>query len=153
MTVGPVQALRRVSARSLTLLLSRVELATVELAQARDLLVRWQLFALACSALFQLAAAAATVALAALLWERLGPITLIAAALVYASIGLALLARLQREVAQAPPLLAATLAELAKDRDALFGGAISAQPDKQGREEDAGRNPAPAAANPGERAG
>ncbi|HUL66645.1 MAG TPA: hypothetical protein VLW55_18755, partial [Burkholderiaceae bacterium] len=110
MTVGPVQALRRVSARSLTLLLSRVELATVELAQARDLLVRWQLFALACSALFQLAAAAATVALAALLWERLGPITLIAAALVYASIGLALLARLQREVAQAPPLLAATLA-------------------------------------------
>ncbi|HUL62998.1 MAG TPA: hypothetical protein VLW55_00130, partial [Burkholderiaceae bacterium] len=90
---------------------------------------------------------------AALLWERLGPITLIAAALVYASIGLALLARLQREVAQAPPLLAATLAELAKDRDAILGGAPpgeTIEPGKAGREEDARRTSAPAAANAAE---
>jgi len=156
MTVGAVEALRRISARSLTLLLSRVELATVELAQARALLVRWQLLSLACSALFQLAAAAATAALAALLWERVGPITLVAAAVVYAGIGVAVLARMQREIAQAPPLLAATLAELAKDRDAIFVGTTPAQsgpPGKAGHEDDARRTTARAEANQVERAG
>lgn len=123
---GTLDALRRVSARSLTLLLSRAEFAALELAQARARVVRWVLLSLVCTAVFQLAALAASAALAAVLWDRYGPVTLAALALVYAGVGAAVLARLRREISQAPALLSETLAELAKDRDALFGDAAAA---------------------------
>jgi uncharacterized membrane protein YqjE len=129
----PIEALRRVSARTLELLQSRVELAALELEQARAQWVRWAVLSLVCSVMFQLALLAASAALAVMLWDRFGPLTLAAIALAYAGIGAAILARLRREIAAAPVLLARTLAELAKDREALFGDDAPSPPGAQER--------------------
>jgi uncharacterized membrane protein YqjE len=121
MASGPLDALRRVSAHSLALLLSRLELATLELAQARRQLVRWLLLALIGSLVAQLALLALSAAVMAFLWESAGPLALIGLAVVYAGISAAIVWRLRRELTQAPSLFSATLSELAKDRDAVFG--------------------------------
>jgi uncharacterized membrane protein YqjE len=121
LATGPFGALRRIGAHSATLLLSRAEFAALELAQARRQLMRWLLLALAVTVLFQLALVAAAAALTALLWDRFGPLTLVAIFFVSTGVGAVLVMRLQREIGSAPPLLSETLAELAKDRDALFG--------------------------------
>lgn len=120
MTVAsPLDAVRRLSAASLTLLLSRAEFASVELAQARAQLMRWLGLALAGALLALLAAVAASAWLVVALWERAGGITLGVLAAAYAVVAWRVLQRLQREIREAPPLLAQTLQELAKDRDAL----------------------------------
>lgn len=111
--------MRRLSAASLALLLSRAEFASVELAQARAQLLRWFMLALAGALLALLAAVAASAWLVVLLWERAGWITLAVLAAAFAAAAGWVLLRLQREVRDAPPLLAQTLQELAKDRDAL----------------------------------
>lgn len=113
--------MRRLSAASLALLLSRAEFASVELAQARAQLLRWFVLALAGALLALLAVAAAAAWLVVALWERAGGITLVALAAAFAAAAWWTLGRLQREVREAPPLLAQTLQELAKDRDALAG--------------------------------
>ncbi|MFZ5540150.1 MAG: phage holin family protein [Pseudomonadota bacterium] len=118
---SPLDAVRRLSAASLALLLSRAEFASVELAQARAQLVRWLVLALAGALLALLAAVAVSAWLVLTLWERAGALTLVALAVSFAAAAWWVLARLQREVRQAPPLLAQTLQELAKDRDALAG--------------------------------
>lgn len=117
---SPLDAVRRLSTASLTLLLSRAEFASIELAQARTQLMRWLGLALACASLALLALAAASGWLVAALWERVGWVTLLALAVGYGIGAFAVLRRLQREIGAAPPLLAQTLAELAKDRDALM---------------------------------
>ena len=116
---SPIAAVRRLSAASLALLLSRAEFASVELAQARAQLLRWFMLALAGALLALLAAVAASAWLVVLLWERAGWITLAVLAAAFAAAAGWVLLRLQREVRDAPPLLAQTLQELAKDRDAL----------------------------------
>jgi uncharacterized membrane protein YqjE len=121
MASGPLDALRRVSANSLALLHSRFELATLELAQARRQLVRWLLLALIGSLVVQLALLALAGAVMAFLWESAGPFALLGLAVVYAGIGAAIVWRLQREIVRAPSLFSATLSELAKDREAVFG--------------------------------
>ncbi len=121
MAVGPLNALRRIGARSANLFLSRAEFAALELAQARGQLMRWLALALAAAVVLQLALVAGAAALTVLLWDRFGPFTLIALFLAFAGGGVWLLMRVRREIAAAPPLLTETLSELAKDRDALFG--------------------------------
>jgi uncharacterized membrane protein YqjE len=131
---GPLGALRRVSARSLTLLLSRAELAALELGQARTRAVRWLFLSLACTAVFALALLAASAALVAALWDRFGVLTLVVLGLVFAVAGFLVLLRLQREIDTAPPILSATLAEFAKDRDAFFGEDDTAPTQESGRD-------------------
>ena len=128
---GPVEALRRVAGRSLALLLSRAEFATLELTEARARLMRWLLFALVGAAVLQLALLAVAAAVTTALWDRFGPLTLVALALLFAAVGGMVLARLRREIAATPPLLSETLTELGKDRDAVFG---TAPPDRAGEE-------------------
>lgn len=111
--------MRRLSAASLALLLSRAEFASVELAQARAQLVRWFMLTLAGALLALLAVLAASAWLVIALWERAGWVTLAALAAAFAAAAAWVLLRLQREIRDAPPLLAQTLQELAKDRDAL----------------------------------
>lgn len=111
--------MRRLWAVSLALLVSRAEFASVELAQARAQLLRWFVLALAGALLAVLAAVAASAWLVVVLWERAGWITLAALAAAFAAAAAWVLLRLRREVGDAPPLLAQTLQELAKDRDAL----------------------------------
>jgi uncharacterized membrane protein YqjE len=126
--VAPVDALRRLSAASVNLLLSRAEFASVELAQARAQLMRWLLLALAALLLALLGLLAATALLVALLWPALGWMSLLLPAIVYLAGAVFVFQRLQREVQDAPPLLSDTLQELAKDRDAFRGAVGAADP-------------------------
>lgn len=121
--------MRRLSAVSLALLLSRAEFASVELAQARAQLVRWFMLALAGALLALLAAVAASAWLVVALWERAGWVTLALLAAAFAAAAWWVLVRLQRDVRDAPPLFSQTLQELAKDRDALAAsGAADDEP-------------------------
>jgi len=130
---SPLGALRRVLAQLLTLLLSRGEFAALELAQARAQLVRWLLLGLVAATFFELAVLAASGALAVMLWDRFGPSVLVVLAVVFAGVAAALLRRLRREIAEMPPLFSETLAELAKDRNALLGDDDSAPAQDSGR--------------------
>jgi uncharacterized membrane protein YqjE len=127
---SPFDTVRRLSAASVSLLLSRAEFATLELAQARAQWMRWVLLALLATLLALLALLAASTLLVLALWERFGWITLLAVGIAYALAAVFVLRRLDREIAAAPPLLAQTLQEVARDRDALFG-----------RDRDGGRAP------------
>jgi uncharacterized membrane protein YqjE len=118
---SPLDALRRLSASSLALLLSRAEFASLELAQARAQLAGWFGLALAAAVLALLALMAASALLVVVLWSTLAWITLLLLAVAYAIGAVLVLRHLQREIRAAPPLLAQTLEELSKDRDALLG--------------------------------
>lgn len=120
---SPIDALRRLSAASVNLLLSRAEFASVELAQARAQLMRWLLLALGALLLALLGLLAATALFVALLWPVLGWVSLLLPAIVYLLGAVWVFLRLQREIEGAPPLLSDTLQELAKDRDAFRGQA------------------------------
>lgn len=119
--VSPLDAVRRLSAASVNLLLLRAEFASLELAQARAQVMRWFVLALAAMALALLALVAASALFVVVMWPRLNWATLLVLGAAYALGALLVMRRLQRELAEAPPLLAETLIELRKDRDALAG--------------------------------
>ncbi len=123
---SPIDALRRLSAASVNLLLSRAEFASVELAQARAQLMHWLLLALGALLLALLGLLAATALFVALLWPVLGWVSLLLPAIAYLLGAVWVFLRLQREIEDAPPLLSDTLQELAKDRDAFRGMAVGA---------------------------
>jgi uncharacterized membrane protein YqjE len=114
-------ALRRTFAAAFGLLLTRAESATIELGAARAAAVRWFVLALAAGLFALLALAAASAALTLALWPWLGWATPLALAAIYALAAWRFAVRVRREVEDAPPLLAETLKELGKDRDALLG--------------------------------
>ncbi|MCX8004581.1 MAG: phage holin family protein [Burkholderiaceae bacterium] len=116
-----LSALRRALAAAYGLLLTRAESAGVELAQARAQAARWFALALAAGLFALLALAAASAALTLALWPWLGWLTPLLLAALYAALAWQLARRGQREGRAAPPLFAETLAELQKDRAALFG--------------------------------
>jgi len=122
---SPLEAVRRLSASSLNLLLTRAQFASVELAQSRAQLMRWLGLALVGAMLALLALMAGSAVLVIVLWERAGPLTLLGLTVVYAAVAYAVVRRLQQEMHEAPPLLAETLAEFIKDRDALVGRSAS----------------------------
>jgi uncharacterized membrane protein YqjE len=112
----PVGAtLRRLADAALKLLATRIELASVELAQAQRSLVRWFALCLGAGLLLLLAATAATAAIVIALWDMLGWLGLAIFALAYAAAALALVARVRREFDAAPGVLSATVAELKED--------------------------------------
>lgn len=117
---SPLESIRRLSSASAALLLTRAESASLELAQARAQLVRWLLFAFGVGLLALAGLLAASAALVVVLWARFEWATLVLLALVYGGIAVALFRRLQHEIGTAPPLLAQTLEELARDREALL---------------------------------
>lgn len=115
--------MRRLTAATASLLLLRAEFASVELAQARAQLLRWFLLALAALLLALLGLFSGTALFVVALWPHMGAAVLIVPAVLYFLTAALLLRRLQREVADAPPLLAETLQEIARDRDALRAAA------------------------------
>lgn len=116
-----LQAIRRLSASALDLLLTRAQFASVELAQARAQVMRWISLALIGAILALLAVMCGSAALVILLWESYGALTLLVLAVAYAMAAYAAIRRLQHELSDAAPLLSDTLAELALDRDAILG--------------------------------
>ena len=115
-----IDALRRLPAALVTLLLSRVEFASLELAEARSRFLRWIVLALLGAVLAMLALIVISALLTVALWPHFGWGTLVALALVYTLLAAWIFRTLAVEHAASPPLLSETLRELANDRDAVF---------------------------------
>lgn len=119
---GIVQSLRRLAATALALVVTRGELAAVELSEARDRIAGWALAALIGGVLLLAALLTVSLLVAAVFWDSYRWQAIGLLALAYGAAGTWLIARVRREVNAAPPLLSATLAELARDRAALSSG-------------------------------
>ncbi|HEX4583438.1 MAG TPA: phage holin family protein [Burkholderiaceae bacterium] len=111
----------RVAKAASALLLARAQFAAVELTQTGADALHWLLWALGATALLALTLIALTATLVLALWDWLGWVSLGLLTLVYAIATGYLVLRLRRELRARAPLLAQTLAELAKDREAVFG--------------------------------
>jgi uncharacterized membrane protein YqjE len=122
-------AMRRAARAASSLLLARAEFAAVELTQSGADALHWLLWALAATALLVLTLLAATAAIVLALWPQCGWYSLGFLTLLYAGVTGYVMLRLRRALHARPPLLAQTLAELAKDREALVGQAPAAGPE------------------------
>jgi uncharacterized membrane protein YqjE len=119
---SPLASVRRLSAATLNLLLSRAEFASLELAQTRAQLMRWLVLALLGAVLALLALIAGSALLTLMLWPRYGWVTLAVLVVLYVIGAVWLFRSLAAELAAAPPVLSQTLRELSNDRDAFLGG-------------------------------
>ena len=123
-------AIRRAAKAASLLLLARAEFAAVELTQTGADALRWLLWALGATALMVMALLAATATVVLALWDWLGWLSLAVLTLVYTIAAVYLLVRLVRKLQSRRPLLAQTLAELSKDREAIFGHGPDAGPER-----------------------
>ncbi len=112
---GLLEAVGRVGGSLIGLLQNRLELASLELDEARENLVLTLVAALAAALLLAGAVIALSAWIAVVLWPVLGHAVLGWIALVYALAGGGLVAWLRRRLKRAPPLLGDTLAELRRD--------------------------------------
>ena len=117
---SPLDAVRRLSAATANLLLSRAEFASLELAQTRAQFIRWVALSLFAMVLLLLALIAGSALLTVALWPRYGWVTLAVLFAAYALGAWWVLRKLTGEISAAPPVLAETLRELSNDRDAMF---------------------------------
>ena len=124
-------ALRRAVRAASSLLLTQIQFAAVELTQSGADALRWVLWALGATALLALTLIVVTAAIVLALWDRLGWYSLGLLGLVYAIVTGYLVYQLWRALHARPPLLAQTLAELAKDREALFSGKPDQGPEQE----------------------
>ena len=102
-------------------LVTRAELAALELAEARERTGRWLLAALAAAMLLLAALLVGSLWIVSLFWETHRSAAAAAVALAYAVAGGVLVVWLRNRLHAAPPLLQATLDELKQDCDALRG--------------------------------
>lgn len=114
--------LRRLLASASSLMLTRAEFASLELAQARGQVVRWLVLALAIAVLALMTLLVLSALLVVVLWDALGWVTLAVLLALYGGLAAWGLLTLRREVSQAPPVLDETLRELRNDREALMAG-------------------------------
>jgi uncharacterized membrane protein YqjE len=112
---GLLDALGRVGRSLFGMLQNRLELASIEVAEARARLVLALVASLAGLLLLAGAVIALTAWAAVALWPTLGHAVLGWIALVYGAAGIGVLMWLRTRMRAAPPLLAETLAELQKD--------------------------------------
>lgn len=118
---GLLDAVSRVGSGLFGMLQNRLELASIELGEARERLV-FTIVA-SCAAVLLLGGAVATLTawIAALAWSNLGPAVLGWIALVYGAAGIGVLLWLRTKLRSDPPLLADTLAELRTDAAVVRG--------------------------------
>ena len=119
---GLLDALTHAAASLFDALRHRLELAGIEIGEARARLVTNVAAGVAAALMLGGALALLTAWAAVAWWATLGPAVLGWLALAYALGGAALLGWLRHRVRSAPPLLAETLAELQRDAAALRGG-------------------------------
>ena len=119
---GPLDSLRGLGATFVAMLRTRAELAVVELRQEGER--RKQMLVLACAAAVFLTLAAGLFAffVVLLFWDSHRLLAAGGVTVLYMAIGLYAIARLRRAARESPPPFEATLAELAKDVEALRGG-------------------------------
>ena len=118
---GLLEAVARIGSSVLGLLNNRLELASIELAEARDRLVFAIIASFAAVLLFGGAVVAFTAWVAVALWATLGAAVLVWIAAVYAVGGGAVLWWMRTRLHNAAPLLADTLSELRTDAATLRG--------------------------------
>ena len=128
-SASPLDAVRRLSAATANLLLSRAEFASLELAQARAQLLRWFTLSLLVMVLLLLTLIIGSALLTVALWPQLGWVTLAILLAVYGVGALLVLRKLMGEVAAAPPVLSQTLQELSNDRDVFVARARQPAPE------------------------
>lgn len=112
-------SLRALLAHGLALFATRGELASLELAEARDRLIAWLLLGALAALLLLAALTTLPLWLALLFWDGPRVLAVGLLALLYLLGGVALFAYLRRQIATAPATLAQTREELRKDREAL----------------------------------
>jgi uncharacterized membrane protein YqjE len=125
---GLLATLRALPAQLLVLLATRGELAALELAEGRDRLLRALAAGAVAGALLLAALMTVSLWVAAVFWDGPRGLALGLLAAAYLVAGFALVQRVRRELAAAPPLLADTLAELRKDGE-LLAARAAAPPD------------------------
>ncbi|WP_370260950.1 phage holin family protein [Limnobacter sp.] len=113
-------ALKRVMASLLGMGQTRLELAGVELAQARQATVRTVVWSILLALAAALASVFACLAVVAWFWETHRMAALMGCVLFYLGLAAWFLVRLKQALAEQPPLFEATLAELGKDRQAIL---------------------------------
>jgi uncharacterized membrane protein YqjE len=118
---GLLEAVARVGSSVFGMLQNRLELAGIELGEARERLVVTIVASFAALLLLGGAAVALTAWIAAAVWATTGPAVLGWIALAYASAGVGLLLWLRTKLRREPTLLAETLAELRTDAAMLRG--------------------------------
>ena len=118
---GLLEAVARVGGSLVGLLHNRLELASIEVAEARERLVLTIIASFAAVLLFGGAVVALSAWVAVALWPSLGPAVLAWIALVYGVAGAGTLLWLRSKLHNDPPLLGDTLAELRTDAATLRG--------------------------------
>jgi uncharacterized membrane protein YqjE len=116
---GLISSARALIAQTLVLLLTRGELAALELQETRDRCVRWAALGLIAAVLLLAALVTLSLWVAAVFWDGPRGVALGLLAVGYGAVGVALGYVVRRESASSPPLLAQTRIELEKDREAL----------------------------------
>lgn len=129
---GTGASLRALLVQGVALLATRGELASIELADARDRALRWLVLGVAAAVLLLAALTSLSLWVAILFWEGPRVWAVGALALAYLIGGAALLAMIRRQMAAAPALLAQTRDELRKDRETL-GASLSGGTDGASR--------------------
>lgn len=117
--VGLVRAAVALGAAALV---TRGELAAVEMTEARERAGRWLVLALLGAALVLAALLVATLLVVSFFWDSHRTAAIAAVAVVYGVAGAGLLGWLLARLKSAPPLLQSTLAELKQDCAALRSG-------------------------------
>lgn len=112
---GLLEAVARVGGSLVGMLQNRLELASIEIGEARERLVITIVAGLAAVLLLGGAVVALTAWIAAAAWPTVGPAVLGWIALAYGAAGVGLLLWLRAKHHDDPPLLAETLAELRTD--------------------------------------
>jgi uncharacterized membrane protein YqjE len=117
---GLIAGIAALVKNSVGLLLSRVELAAIELGELRGNLARLLMIAALGIVILLFAVGSWTALIVVLAWDALGWKILFLVAMLYSAGAVALLAYARVMVARKVLALPATMAELRKDRDALL---------------------------------
>ena len=119
---NPLAALRSLGATFLGLLGTRAELAVLELREEGERRKEMLLLAAVAGLFFALALLLATFFIVLLFWDTHRLAAVGAVTLVYLAVATFALVRLKQKMRASPPPFEATLAELAKDAEALKSG-------------------------------
>ena len=118
---GLIASMRAMLSNAISLLATRGELAALELEETRDRALRWAALGVVAAVLLLAALMTLSFWVAAVFWDGPRALALGILTAVYALAAVVTARVMRREIADAPPLLEQTRAELKKDRDVLRG--------------------------------
>lgn len=113
-------ALKRVVANLLSMSQTRLELAGIELAQVRQATLRTAVWSLLTAMAAVLASVFVCLLVVALAWDSHRYLAIAGCAVFYVALGVYFWTRMKNTLATQPPMFEATLAELARDKQAVL---------------------------------